>query len=409
MKDPKISFHKCIDTTHEPETSIVLRYRNACNLNLPDEEQSKYNEFLQRTSIREGARIFPLLTYKGVDIHILDETSLMHTKTVKSIDGCVTIARCQLRGYENVVFESGGNTGTALSQYGQRAGLETFLFLPEASLPLLNSKVFSSDKAHLISVEDSGSVKKAAQAFESLNGFVHIPQAGWRHEASRFRGFFILEYLLGHEKFDWFTQTMSAAFGPIGIYSVLRDFYGEIGEMPRYLGIQQEANCPIYRAWKSNRTMIESTQIGSTEHLLTRVMYDAQPQTYGTYTDLRNLLVSTHGDLTTINHSEFSDFLQSDFDGKNILQVLKDNGIEITVTGGEVVEKTGLIGLAGTFKEIDTGKITKGSKILCSLTSGVSDADGRVKPEYGITSSDSLLDQVKDYFTRIQKYERACL
>ncbi|MGH7799089.1 MAG: pyridoxal-phosphate dependent enzyme [Thermodesulfobacteriota bacterium] len=394
MKDSRMSLYKCIDTRYDPQTSIVLRYRNAFKSEMTDEEDSKYKEWLERTSIREGVRVFPLLTYKGVKIHILDETSLMHTKTLKSIDGCVTIAKCNVRGYDRVVFESGGNTGTALTEYGQRAGLETFLFLPEENTSLLNSKVFEPDKAHLISVEEPGLVKRAAHLFERLNGLKHIPETGWRYEASRFRGFFILEYMLGNGKFDWLTQTISAAFGPIGIYWVLMNFREEIGNIPRFLGIQQEANCPMYKAWKSKKTILEPIEINSTEKLLTKVMYDIKPHTYGTYKDLTDILVSINGDITTINHPEFADFLEYQFDEKGILELLKDNGIEITVTNGEVLEKTGLIALAGTLKEIDNGKIARGSKVLCCLTSGISEADGKAKPRYRIPSLDSM---IKDY------------
>ena len=120
-------------------------------------------------------------------------------------------------------------------------------------------------------------------------------------------------------------------------------------------------------------------------------MYDAKPHTYGTYKDLTDVLTSVNGDLTTLNHSEFADFLEYDFDGKGILDLLKDNGIEITVIDGEVVEKTGLIALAGTLKEIDNGKIDKGSKLLCCLTSGISKADGKAKPEHRISRLDDMI------------------
>ena len=116
--------------------------------------------------------------YKGVEIFILDETSLMHTKTLKSVDGCITIARCKLMGHEKVVFESGGNTGTALTQYGIRAGLETFMLIPEENLPLLNSRIFEPDKAHLLSVVEPRLVKKAAHLLGKLNGFKQIPETG---------------------------------------------------------------------------------------------------------------------------------------------------------------------------------------------------------------------------------------
>ena len=387
----KLDLDRAIDPEYKTEASIVLRYRNAFHFGMTAEEDSEYKEWLQKTSIREGARIFPLLAYKGVEIFILDETSLMHTKTLKSVDGCITVARCKLNGHERVVFESGGNTGTALTQYGILAGLETFMFIPEENLPLLNSRIFESRRAHLLSVEKPALVKKAAHLLGKLNGFKQIPEPDWRYEASRFRGFFILEYMLEREKFDWLTQTISAAFGPIGIYSVLNYFSQEIGNLPRFLGIQQEANCPMFKAWKSKETD-GLTEITSTSLLLSKVMYDAKPETYGSYEDLRNILSATGGDLTTVDHHEFNGFLEETYDNKTILDLLKDQGIEITVRGGDVIEKTGLISLAGTLKHIDRGKIAKGSKVLCCLTSGISEADGKAKPELRISSSDDLTE-----------------
>jgi threonine synthase len=385
----KIDLHRTIDPKYNPETSIVLRYRNAFQFGETAEKDSEYKKWLQKTSIREGARVFPLLIYKGVKIFILDETSLMHSRTLKSIDGCITTARCKLDGYEKVVFESGGNTGTALTQYGIREGLETFMFIPEENLSLLNSKIFESKKAHLFSVEKPGLVKEAAHLLEKLNGLRHIPESNWRYEASMFRGFFILEYMLEKEKFDWLTQTISAAFGPIGIYRVLDHVSQEIGNLPRFLGIQQEANSPMFKAWKSKESNGPG-EITSTSILLSKVMYDMQPRTYGTYEDLKNILMATGGDLTTVNHQEFTRFLEETYDGKNILDLLKEQGIDITVRGGEVIEKTGLISLAGTLKEIDRGRIAKGSKVLCCLTSGISEADGKAKPEFRISKLDEI-------------------
>lgn len=386
LVENKIDLDRAIDPKYNPETSIVLRYKNAFQFGGTPEEDLEYKEWLQKVSIREGARIFPLLTYEGVEIFISDETSLMHTKTLKSIDGCITIARCKLNGYERVVYESGGNTGTALTRYGVRAGLETFMFIPEENLSVLNSTIFESEKAHLVSVEKPGLVKEAAHLLGELNGLKYVPDKDWRYEASMFRGFFILEYMLEKEKFDWLTQTISAAFGPIGIYRVLRSLKKEMNDTPRFLGVQQEANSPMYNAWKKKRGTVEPTEINSTKELLTRVMYDVKPQTYGTYKDLENILVTAGGDLTTVNQQEFTDFLEDEFDGKTILNFLKDHGIEITLNNGEVVEKTGLMALAGALKEIDNGMIAKGSKVLCCLTSGISEADGKAKPEITISS-----------------------
>jgi threonine synthase len=387
-------FLELIDRKYPAETSIVLRYRNAFTFGT-EEEDARFKDLLKCTSIREGARIFSLLNYKGVEIFVLDETSLMHTNTLKSIDGCVTTAHCKLAGYDRVVLETGGNTGAALTAYGTRSGLETFCFIPQENLTLLNSKFFASKKAHLISVEDPGLVKKSTQLFEKLYGLKHIPETRWRIEASRFRGLRILEYMLeASKKFDWITQTISAAFGPIGIYWSFWNLGKNIGTVPRFLGIQQEVNCPMYRAWKARRPNLRPLKIDSTSKLLAPVMYDVKPHTYGTYRDLLGVLEETKGALCTINRSEFSTFLDRDFEGMGIRGLLKEHGVEM----GELREKTGLIALAGTLKEIDAGTIRKGSRVLWCLTSGVSHAHGGAKAEFNISDLKSTL---KDYGEQI--------
>jgi len=387
LTNSKARFLESIDRKYAAETSIVLRYRNAFTFGA-EEEDARFKDLLKSTSIREGARIFCLMNYRGVEIFALDETSLMYTNTLKSIDGCVTTARCKLAGYERVVLETGGNTGAALTAYGTRAGLETFCFIPQENLPLLNSKFFTSRKAHLISVDEPGLVKRSTKVFERLYGLKHIPETHWRIEASRFRGLRILEYMLEeNRRFDWITQTISAAFGPIGIYWSFWNLGRDLGKVPRFLGIQQEANCPMYRAWKARRPNLRPLRIESTSNLLTPVMYDVKPHTYGTYRDLLGVLEETKGGLATISRAEFANFLDREFDGMDIRGLLKEQGVEM----GELREKTGLIALAGTLKEIDAGTIRKGSRVLWCLTSGVSRADGGAKAEFNISGLQNIL------------------
>ena len=391
---------RCIDDSCDTRSSIVLRYRDAFRFDESDERDEQFKRHLIENSIQEGSRIFPLLDYMGVQIFIYDDSCLMHTRTLKSIDGCVTIAKCKHLGYDRVVFESGGNTGTALTAYGQNAGLETFCFVPEDNLSLLNSHRFAPDRAHLVSVAQPGKVKAAAHAFAERNGLPRIPQTGWRYEASRFRGMFLAEYHAEHGGFDWLAQTISAAFGPIGIYSVLARFRPELGAPPRFLGIQQEANCPMYRRWKLKEDA-KADEITSTQHMLTKVMYDVRPQSYGTYEGLRQILDDTGGDLATVNHDEFAGLLDMRFGGDSVFDLFRERGVRISTTGGDVIDKTGLISLAGTLKAIGCGTIARGGKVLCSLTSAESEADGRARPEFRIDGTEAEIEQsITEYSAR---------
>jgi hypothetical protein len=376
-------FETLIDTKYTAAQSVVLRYRRALRNGHSEEEHAQFTRWLERTSIQEGARIFPLLEYRGVAIDLLDETSLMRTRTLKSIDGCVTTAMCKMRGYEKVVFESGSNTGAALTLYGANAGLETYFFLPDENLSLVDRRIFENRNTHLISVDHPGFVKRAATLFGQISGAKHIPETSWRYEASQFRGCFVLEEVLRNGRYDWMTQSVSAAFGPIGIFKMLWKYESQAGKPPRFLGIQQEENCPMYRAWRSGNGMIKPIPIESTRPLLTRAMYDFAPHTYGTYQHFKGLLQQAQGEMTTINRREFDTFLERQFCGLTMLEWLERYGIAIT---RPVVETTGLMALAGTFKEIEKGTIPTGTRVLACLTSGICTSDGKAQPERRLKS-----------------------
>lgn len=377
------SFRENIDEAHAPDQSVVLRYRRAVRFAADADRDARLRDLLGRTSIREGVGLFPLLEHRGVAVQVLDETSRMHTRTLKSIDGCVTTAFCLLDGGGPVVFESGGNTGAALTAYGARAGVETFFFCPADNLPLLNSRWFSGARTHLVSVKKPGLVKESARVFAGRTGFRHVPERGWRHAASVLRGCFLAERALRGERFDWVVQTVSAAFGPIGVFEVLEALSAELGRPPRFLGIQQEANCPMYRAWKGGGGG-KVPNLESTEGLLSRVMYDTAPQTHDTYESLAALLRRTAGDLAVVGRRDFDRAMARAFGGKTVLRLLEERGVPVAREGGEVLDKTGLLSVVGALEAIDRGEVEPGSRVLCCLTSGASDADGRARPEFAV-------------------------
>lgn len=391
LAENSTSFKKYIDHASGRESSIVCRYRNAVQLDDRPEHDSVLKKYLLESSISEGAHIVQLMTYKDVAIYILDETSKMATGSLKSIDGCLTTAFSRMEGLESVVFESGGNTGSALTQYGQKAGLETFFFCPLDNIDLLDSMLFHNRKAHLVGVEDRRRLKEFTNLFAGTAGIRHVPEKSWRNAAAMFRGLFILEHLLAGRKFDWLSQAISAGFGPIGIYSVLKTYQAEIQVLPRFLGIQQEVNCPMFELWKCNSPGNKMAGKKKEEKLLTRVMYDETPQSYKTFEDLQQLLLLTRGDMLTVNGDEFDSCMPPFVKYGDIIKLLFSQGITISVRSGHILEKTGLMALAGTLKAIDTGIIQSGGSVLCCLTSGVSRADSHAQPEMIIRSTEDVL------------------
>jgi hypothetical protein len=383
MPDASTSFADAVDARHAAESSAVLRYRRVPRFEADDATNARLLSLFEQHSIREGLRLFPLVRYRGVDLHVLDETSLMHTGSLKSIDGCVTTARCLLAGYDRVCFESGGNTGTALTAYATRAGLQSILFLPARGVPLLDSRIFGHDRAHVVAVDDTAWVKAAAQAFARRSGLPRVPRRDWRLDASTIIGCFLLERLLQGAAFDYLFQTISAAFAPIGIYRVLRE-HGQLPRAPRFVGVQQAALSPMFDRWAAESGAPMPNGHATAGSALSKVIYDGAPEEYGTYPDLRRLLEDTRGRLTTLHSEDFALVTSALDGGPSVLELLRDHDVDITLQDGDVLEKTGLIALAKVLHEIRAGVIEEGARVVVCVTGGTARPDGKVRPDYRI-------------------------
>jgi hypothetical protein len=157
----------------------------------------------------------------------------------------------------------------------------------------------------------------------------------------------------------------------------------------------------MYRTWKADGQPVEAIEIDSTDGLLSRIMYDVHPHTYGTYDELRQLLADTEGTMLTIDEPTFWARLETRVEGEGVLDRLAALGITFPRFKGEIIERTGLIALAGTLRAIDEGTIAPGSRVLCCLTSGMTQADGQAVPE-ALLPADGLEKAVEDYCSHVR-------
>ncbi len=397
------SLDKYIDPEYKPEESLILRYHKGISFdNLSKED-------FQAVSLKEGARIHKFVNYKGVSIYIADESTLMSGGTFKTLEACLTIALCKNRGYNKIAFSSGSNTGSALTIYGRKAGIETFFFHPKTTSWKLDRSLFQSSPAHLISVDkQEKEVKKAALLFAEMAGIRHVPEFEWRLSATGLRAFFVFEYTLKNEiKFDWVSQAVCAGYGPIGFYNIAKKLIRERiinkKSVPRFLGIQQEALSPMVRAWKNrhNRILPEDIISIPTE-FLAPALYNTNPES--SYPILYNHLRNFGGDLCLLTKQEYEDYLPL------LLKWLSETGIRITkrqISGkDEILEQAGLVGLSGTLKAIDKGIIKKGKRVLSFLTGGDGNYSGKQAiAEYEIKKEDCLEKAIQDYLDILKNTE----
>ena len=390
-----------VDPAFAPGESLLLRYHRG--IDFDELEKDDY----RRVSLREGARILEFLEYKGVQIHLDDESTLMASDTFKSLEACFAMALCRKRGYPAVAFSSGANLGTALSLYGRNAGVETFFFHPAATAWKLDNASFESPAAHLISVaKPEKEVKRAALLFSELSGIPHIPAPEWRFVATGLRALFVFEAIRRRQlRCDWVSQTICAGFGPIGFYDragrmVSAGHLGD-GMVPKFLGIQQESRSPMVRAWRNRHRRLEAEDIaGVSEDLLDPALYNTDPA--GSYPLLHRHLLRYGGELQALSREEYEKhlpFLRRELANSGLrLKTRRMNGRE------EIMEKAGIMALAGTLAAIDAGTIRKGESVLVFFTGGAGVFSGREGvPECQIGPEDDPTLAVERYWLQIER------
>lgn len=383
-----------IDPSYSSSSRLILRYAPAL---LTD----GLVDAIQLTAQQEGSRILELGEFHGVQLFLLDESSGMKTGTYKSLDGCLTTAICKTLGYKQVAFSSGANTGVALTDYAGKIGLETFFFCPTNTLFKINGKLFERPSAHLIAIQGPDQkVKEAANLFASMCNIPVIPKMEWRLFSARFRSLFIAESMRQMKRgFHWLGQAVCAGFGPIGVFTTLRELAqsGEIDRqwIPKFLGIQQARVSPIVQAWKNKQNDLTSTNFdGSGEAFIEPALYNENPAQ--TYPLLNEILHVVGGHMMAMRVIDFEKYLDE------YLQLLANAGIHptrIPVDGKlEYIEKAGLLAGTGILKAINDGLISRGESVLCCLTGGAGPVPERAAiPEFMIPAECSIPTELRKY------------
>lgn len=377
---PTPLFDAAVDRAVSAESSIIRRYRALLAPSLARSCPGLGPEHLAAASIREGARVLPALERGGVSIVLLDETSLMASGTFKSLDACVSAAACLARGERELVFESGGNTGAALSLYAARAGLRTLLVVPASNLPGLPGRSFRAPENRILAVTGEGRAKAAAERARALLGAAGAPRLEWRYAAGMARGCRVLEHLAGGGRADWLSQTVSAAFGPVGLYRALRR-WGR-GAPPRFLAVQQEDNAPFHRRVKGLPPAPRRPR-----ELLVPAMYDQDPFSHGSFEEFSRLM-DEGGESLTVDRREFAAFAGPG--GPGVEAALAARGLRLDGGAAGATDKAGLVGLAGVFKAVASGLIRPGETVLHLMTSGAYAKGEPPRPDLVVAGPEEL-------------------
>lgn len=285
---------KC-GTTYDPDqpqqlcscgSPLLARYdlhslsKAATKKDLQEREPSlwRYREFLP---VRDEANIVTLgegmtpiipLTRTGEQVGLknlyLKDEGIIPTGTFKSRGAAVGVSRAKELGIKVLAMPTNGNAGAAWSVYSARAGIKSYIVMPE-SAPLItrNEVAISGADLYLVNGLISDAGKIVARAVVKYGWFdASTLKEPYRIEGKKTMGLEIAEQF-GWEVPDVILYPTGGGVGIIGIYKALKELQaiGWIGQkLPRLVAVQASGCAPIVKAFEAGEQSSEFWQDSST-------------------------------------------------------------------------------------------------------------------------------------------------
>ena len=329
------------------EDNTLWRYRGA----LPIADDASI------ISLGEG--ITPLISSDHpTHDHRLKLDFVCPTGSYKDRGAAVLLSKVKELGIQAVVEDSSGNAGAAIAAYSAKAGIDCTIYCPA-----------STSKGKLAQISMYGAKLKLIEGNRAATTQAVLEAAETTYYASHNWNPFFLEGTKTiafeiAEQLGW--QAPDHIICPIGFGSVYMGLWvgfgelqaqGIITEIPRLLGVQSAACCPVYKAYSENRSQIERA-----------------PQTYETLAEgitseapirgdtIMRALRETHGAITIVDEAEI------------------EIGIKALASKGIYVEPTSAVIVKAFDKFVESGVIRAGDITVSILTgSGLKATDKLMK------------------------------
>jgi len=300
----------------------------------------------------------------GIELYIKLET-VNPTGTFKDREGSYVISSSRQEGQDNVVMQSTGNTAIAITHYAGLSGMRSWAFIPVSSLYKLLMPPRGQNN-HIIAVSGHPKDTKAlADDFAARYGYPKISPFYERCEANATQAYEICEDILKGSlpNFDFYVQTIAAGMGPIGFWigmARVSQWTGSKIKAPRILAVEIDEFAPIQKAWDLGLEEVGeevATPLFPEKELFEPTLWTTNIRKY--YPFLRGMLRESDGMLTAVSPEEVRNYIER----YGILDELKGMGYSLADT-----EKASFVGFTGLAKQVESGKIPKGSRVILMLT-----------------------------------------
>ena len=179
------------------------------------------------------------------------------TGSFKARGAAVGVSRAKELGVTRFAMPTNGNAGSAWSAYAARAGMESYIVMPQ-SAPAINFLECVTAGAHVWRIDgligDAGQVVGRAVARHGLYDASTLKEP-YRIEGKKTIAFEFVEQL-GWAVPDVVVYPTGGGVGLIGMYKALQELraMGLIGErMPRFVAVQAEGCAPIVQAYQEKK------------------------------------------------------------------------------------------------------------------------------------------------------------
>ena len=295
-----------------------------------------------------------------VELVVKDET-VLPTGTWKDREGFIAIYRLLKNKINDLMVFSSGNTGSAIARSASIIkGPRVHLVVPLASKERLShvSKFYDPNYVKLNFFDGSNDECIREAKRKAIQDKI-VVEGGFENYARR-EGLKLLglEHIFnGVAGIDWYAQPVA---GGIGIYSFYKA-YTDCGlEPPKILGVQAAICDPMVRAYKDNADVLDRKYIPTSvvPSDLVRVLRTRDPGS--AYSRLKKIIDRVGGGFESVNDYEILNGLRLFYHSDYFLSRYHDDGVLVGLEPATA--------LAGIIKYINSGIITKGSKVLLNVS-----------------------------------------
>ena len=310
----------------------------------------------------------PTALGKDVDIYVKYE-GLNPTGSFKDRGMTMAVTKAVEEGSKAIICASTGNTSASAAAYAARAGITAFVLIPEGKIAL--GKLAQAMIHGAVVIQIKGNFDKGLELVREVADVAPVTIVNsinpYRLQGQKTASFEIIEELGGAP--DYHCLPVGNA-GNISAHWMGYKEYKEHGitnTLPTMVGYQASGAAPFLRG-------------GPVEH----------PETLATAIRIGN---PASWDLAWQSQKESNGWFDELTD-EEILAAQK----MLAETEGVFCEPASAASIGGAMRDIKSGKIPEGSKIVCTLTGhGLKDPDTAIKQSTGdLITVDATLENVKE-------------